>query len=215
MHRASPWSDLVEHETPRRWAKGDVIFIEGDRGDALHVIETGFVAIRKGTADGDELTLRILGPGESFGEQALLSSTGRRTATAAALTPVSTRQLDRARFQELRRSSPELADQMIDWLSASMHRLSDQLIEALFAPTDQRVLRRLVDLVPLFDEGTSTVTVRVTQEELASMAGVRRQTVNVVLRDAQGAGVVRLRRGAVDVVDRSGLADRAGAPRPS
>jgi CRP-like cAMP-binding protein len=213
MQPTSPWLDLVQHQPTRSWNKGEIIFLEGDRGDALHVIDVGFVAIRKCTADGDELTLRILGPGESFGEQALLSASGRRTATAAALTSVSTRVLDRTRFQALRRSSPELADQMIDWLSESMHRLSDQLIDALFAPADQRVLRRLVDLAPLFDDGTPPVTVRVTQEELASMAGVRRQTVNAALRDAQDAGVLRLRRGVVDIIDRAGLADRAGSPQ--
>lgn len=210
--RPSPWVDLVEGMPARRWGKGDIIFIEGARGDGLHVIDDGFIAIRKSTPNGDELTIRILGPGETFGEQALLTTDGRRTATASALTRASTRVLDRARFVELRRSSPQLADQMIEWLSASMHRVSNQLIDALFAPADQRVLRRLVELVPLFDDGNELVTVRVTQEELASMAGVRRQTVNTVLRDAQDAGLVRLRRGVVDVVDRPGLTDRAGMP---
>lgn len=208
------WADLVADLPVRRWAKGDLIFIEGDEGDGLYVVDQGFVAIRKSTPNGDEVTVNVIGPGQSFGEQSLLLAHGRRTASAAALTDTTTRFLARARFEDLRRTSQTLADTLIDRFCTGMQRLSDQLVDALHAPADQRVLRGLVDLVPLFDDGSPTVTIRVTQEELASIAGVRRQTVNVVLRDAQESGVVRVRRGAVELLDTAVLSELAGRTLP-
>jgi hypothetical protein len=96
-----------------------------------------------------------------------------------------------------------------------MQRLSDQLVDAVYTPADQRVLKALVDLVPVFDQGQPTVTIRVTQEELATMAGVRRQAVHHALRDAKDRGLVRIRRAAIDVLDRSALSQRAeGARQP-
>ena len=54
----------------RSFRKGETLFHEGDPGDSLHLIEKGRVAIRPSTPLGEVVTLAILGPGESFGEQA-------------------------------------------------------------------------------------------------------------------------------------------------
>ena len=64
-----------------RYRRAEAIFREGDRGDSLHLLDKGHVAVQMTTPLGDVLTLAVLGPGEMFGELAVLSSQPFRTAT--------------------------------------------------------------------------------------------------------------------------------------
>ena len=92
-------------------------------------------------------------------------------------------------------------------LAAQVRRLSAQVLVALFASTDRRVVVRLAELVPLFERaGTAgPVVVRVTQEDLASLAGTTRPTTNRVLQSLARDGIVALARGRINVLDRAGL----------
>src|ERR671922_1063228 len=81
----------------RRFARGEVIFHEGDPGDTLHLIARGRVAVRVTTPLGDTATLAVLGPGDFFGELALLSESPR-TATVTALEKTETMALHRDAF---------------------------------------------------------------------------------------------------------------------
>ena len=83
--------------------------------------------------------------------------------------------------------------------------LNDRLLEALYVPVEQRVLRRVDELARLYAEPE----IPLTQEEIAELAGTLRATVNAVLGDAQERGLVKLGRGRVYVLDRDGLAQRA------
>src|SRR3954464_13952855 len=85
----------------RRFAKGEVIFHEGDPGDTMHLLDAGRVAVRVTTPMGDTATLRVLGPGSFFGELAVLSP-APRNATTPALEPVETLGLHRDTLDELR-----------------------------------------------------------------------------------------------------------------
>src|SRR4051812_31226583 len=78
----------------RRFRRNEVIFHEGDPGDAFHLISKGRVAVRVNTPLGETATLVILGPGEYFGEMAILSP-APRNATVVALEPVETMSLHR------------------------------------------------------------------------------------------------------------------------
>src|SRR5664279_6410691 len=78
----------------RRFARREVVFHEGDPGDTLHLIDRGHVAVRVTTPLGDTATLRVIGPGEHFGELALVSP-APRSATITALEPTETLVLHR------------------------------------------------------------------------------------------------------------------------
>jgi len=195
----------------RRFAKNEVIFHEGDPGDTVHLVERGHVAIRVSTLLGDIVTLSVLGPGESFGEQALLAADARRTATAAAVDAVETLSLAREQFEDLRRRLPVVDRLLVDLLAAQVRRLSAHLLEALHADADTRVLRRVADLVRMFGDGATDgeVSLPFTQEEIATMAGTTRPTANRALKVAEEDGLVRLARGRVVVTDPSRLVARA------
>lgn len=193
----------------RRFGRGDYIFHEGDPGDTLHLLAKGRVAIRVTTPLGDSATLLIVGPGEHFGEMALVSP-APRNATAVALEPAETLRVHRDEFENLRAREPGIDKLMLDAAIAEVRRLSHQLLEALYVPADKRVLRRLLDLISLYNTGSDvTTTIPLTQEDLAQLAGTTRPTTNKVLRAAEDAGTLRIGRGRIEVIDQAALARRA------
>jgi CRP/FNR family transcriptional regulator, cyclic AMP receptor protein len=193
----------------RTFRKGETLFHEGDPGDLLFTVERGRVAIRTTTLLGDVVTLTILGRGATFGELALVGTDSTRTASAVALEAVEVRALHRRDFDDLRARDPSVDALLVDVLAAQVRRVSNLLQDALFLPADRRVVRRLAELVELYRSDDARVDVPLRQDELASMAGTTRPTVNRVLRKLEAEGVVALRRGQVTVIDPSALAHRA------
>jgi CRP/FNR family transcriptional regulator, cyclic AMP receptor protein len=200
---------LLARLTRRSFRKGDTLFHAGDPGDSLHLVEKGRIAIRASTRAGDEAILAVLGRGDSFGEQALLSPTATRTASAVALESVETRVLLRTDFEQLRREQPSVERFLVEVLAAQVRRLSTQLLEALYLPVEIRVVRRLDDLAGIYESGDSNIEVPLRQEELASLAGTTRSTTNRVLRQLVDDEVVRLTRGRIVILDAGALAERA------
>jgi CRP-like cAMP-binding protein len=189
----------------RRYDRGVVLFHEGEAGGSLYVLMRGRVAVRVTTPDGDTATLNVIGPGAAFGELSLLEPAMMRTATVQAVEPVQTLVLRQADFERLRRSYPSVDRLLVDYLAAQVRRLSERLTEALCFEARTRVLRRLLDLDSVFDSGP----VPVTQEEISTMAGTTRPTVNRVMQDLAETGIIELRRGRFIVVDSTALARAA------
>jgi CRP-like cAMP-binding protein len=193
----------------RSYRRDEPLFHEGDPGDQLFTIERGRVAVRVTTRSGDVATLNVLGPGDTFGEQALLDPSALRTAGVVALEPVEVRTLHRAQFDELRRRHPGVDRLLVDVLAAQVRRLSAGLLDALYLPVDKRVVRRLAELAPLYDTGDRPVVIRLRQDDIASMAGTTRPTTNRVLQRLVDEGVIALGRGRIDIHDLDTLVRRA------
>lgn len=187
----------------RNFAKGEVLFHEGDPGDTMHILVAGHVAARITTPLGDVATVRILRPGEFFGELATISS-GPRNATIVALDRVETLSVQRDRLDELRARRPAVEAVIVEALATEVRRLAAALTEALYVPADKRVLRRLLDAASIFGTpAAATDVVPLTQEELAQLAGVTRSTANRVLRRTEQEGCLRVGRGRVEILDRA------------
>lgn len=197
--------DVLAVAAWRRFDRGVVVFHEGEAGGSLHVLMRGRVAILVMTPDGDTVTLNVIGPGTAFGELSLLDPATTRTATVQAIEPVQTLVLQRADFERLRRTYPSVDRLLVAYLAAQVQRLSERLTEALCLEVRTRVLRRLLDLDAVFGNGP----VPVTQEEIATMAGTTRPTVNRVMQDLAEAGIVELERGRFTVTDSAALARAA------
>ncbi|NUS43012.1 MAG: Crp/Fnr family transcriptional regulator [Mycobacteriaceae bacterium] len=198
--------------TPRRFKRREVLCHEGDPGDSLHLVQSGRLLIRVATPLGHTATLTMIGPGDSFGELALLSADAKRTATVEAAESAETLALSRARFDTLRASSPAVDRMLTAGLVAQVRRLSTTVLEALDLPVEARVVRRLADLARIYGGPAPVAEVRLTQDDLASMAGTTRVTANRVLRDLEQRGIVTLHRGRVIVTDRARLSAAAANP---
>jgi CRP-like cAMP-binding protein len=193
----------------RRFRRGEVVFHEGDPGDTLHLVDKGHFSVRITTPLGDVATLRVHGPGDFFGELAVISP-APRNATVAALDAAETLTLSAGALSELRSRYPDLSDVLMEGLVGEVRRLSTALVEALYVPVDKRVVRRLADLAEIFgaDDG-ATAVIPLTQEEVAELAGSTRPTVNKILQTIESTGLIRVGRGRVEVLDRRELARRA------
>ena len=184
----------------RRFARREVVFHEGDPGDTLHLVERGHVAVRTTTPLGDVATFSVVGPGGTFGELALLEDRSR-SATVIALEPTETWALRRADFDALRAEHPSVDRFLVQLLAGYVRELSERLVEAYYLGAEKRVVRRLLALTPVYASAGSPQPVPLTQEELASMAGTSRATVNRVLGELERAGVIIVGRGRITVCD--------------
>jgi CRP/FNR family transcriptional regulator, cyclic AMP receptor protein len=178
----------------RRFARGDVVFHRDDPADSLHLVVSGRFAARVITPLGDAALVSVHGPGDAFGELALVGGGSRRSATVSALEPAETRCVSRDDFVRLRREHPGVDAVLCELLAAQVRSTTDRLVEAHYVDAETRLRRRLCELAKAYGG-----EIALTQQDLAEMAGTSRATVNRVLREEQARGTVSLGRGHVAV----------------
>jgi CRP-like cAMP-binding protein len=202
---------LVAIGKRRRFARNEVVFHRGDPAETLHLIVRGHFAARVETNVGDIVTVSMHGPGEAFGELALLELEQGRSTTVAAVEPGETYAVHRDDFTRLRGDYPGVNEVLVRLLAARVRRMSDLYVEALFSDAETRVLRRLHELAALYGQGARDNTViPLSQQEIAGLAATSRATVNRVLRAEASRGTVALHRGQTTILDPASLARRAG-----
>lgn len=201
--------ELLASAERRRFRRDEVIFHEGDPAGSVHLIQSGRVAIRSTTPVGDVATVHVLGREDYFGEMALLSEGGTRSASVIALEPTQTFAISRTEFDRLRAKYPQVTDVLVRLLADRVRALTVNLMEALYVPADLRVLRRVVDLTEEYGTEGDKVVIPMKQEVIAGLAGTSRATVNRVLREEEKRGSLKLDRGRVTIQDRHAIAKRA------
>lgn len=213
MAEANPFSGLPQDEIRRliavarrrRFGRNEVVFHRDDPADTLHLIARGRFAIRVTTQLGETVTVAVHGPGEAFGELALVEEGVSRSTSVIALEPGETYAVGREDFTRLRRQYPAVNEVLVRLLARRLRRQSELLVEALFVTAETRVLRRVGELAALYGD-----EIPLTQEDIAGLAGTSRATVNRVLRAEAKRGTVELRRGRTHVLDREALTKRSG-----
>jgi len=201
--------DLLRVARRRSFARNEVVFHRDDPGDSLHLIQKGRFALRVTTPLGDVATIAVLGPGDSFGEMALLAEEPRRSATVTALEDAETFAVHRAEFDGLRSRHPDVDRILLRFLAGELRRVNERMLEALYVSAEKRTLRRLVELAELYRSAGGEIVITLTQESIAELAGVARPTVNQVLREEEKRGTLELERGRTRVLDLDELARRA------
>jgi CRP-like cAMP-binding protein len=202
---------LVAVGRRRRFERGQVVFHRGDPADSLHLVLKGRFSARVVTQRTDSVVVAIHGPGEAFGELALVDPVPRST-TVTAVETGETLAVGREDFDRVRRDYPEVNEVLVRLLAARVRTASDRLLEAIFVPAETRVLRRLLELVERYGRTESGTSISLTQEDIAALAATSRATANRVLRAEQERGTLRLARGRTIVLDPADIARRAGAP---
>jgi CRP-like cAMP-binding protein len=184
----------------RKAAPNEAIFFQTDEGAALYGILVGEVRIVIVGIDGREQTLRVLGPGEVFGEISALDGRGR-SASAIAVTRCRLLLLERCSLLALIASQPAAAIGLVEILCERMRRITAQVEGLLFHTLSERLASALLDL----RKDNAPAWINVTQTELAQLTGVTREWVNKRLRAWQTTGLVQLQPGRVRIMDAEGL----------
>ena len=161
---------LVAGLRRRSYHRDEVIVHQGDPADTLHLIAAGHVSVRVTLPGGEFVVLAIDGPGEAFGEIALVGSPHARGATVIALEQCETLSLGRDEFHRLRISFPGIDRFLVELLAARVEKLNNYLLEALYVPAEMRVLRRLLALCELYTGDDQRIEVFSARVNLALLA---------------------------------------------
>jgi CRP/FNR family cyclic AMP-dependent transcriptional regulator len=195
----------------RTFGRNEVVFHQGDPADSMHMIQKGRFAVRVRTPIGDVATIAILGAGDAFGELALIGEEHDRSATVLSLEPSETLSISRGDLDRVRHEQPQVNELLVRLLAARLRRTNALLAEALYVTADRRVVHRLRELAQLYANPDGETRIPLTQEEIATLAGTSRATVNRVLRAEERSGALELTRGHTIIrdVDRLGKAARS------
>ena len=192
----------------RRFRRGEVLFHEGDPGDSLLIVASGSVKVVVPSEEGDEAILATLRRGDFLGELALLDGAAR-SASAIALEATEALALPRDRFNALVASEPAIRDALLSSLAGELRRLTAHVAELHFLDLTGRLAARLARLAEEHGvrgaDGSIRLDAPLTQGDLAAMIGATRQSVNKLLGEFEGEGVLRLERDAIVIPDLGAL----------
>jgi CRP/FNR family transcriptional regulator, cyclic AMP receptor protein len=180
--------------------RGATIFSKGDAGNCLFAVISGTVKISISSANGRSAILNLIGPGEIFGEVALLDGLAR-TADATANTKCEIYVIDRREFLPFVQSQPALAMKFIELLCARLRWTSDQVEQVILQNLPSRLASALLRLTEKHKLSPSGRTIAVTQQEISEMVGMTRESINKQLRVWATRKWVRLEHGAIVVLD--------------
>jgi CRP-like cAMP-binding protein len=202
--------ELLRVAVRRRFASNEVVFHEGDAGDSLYIVMTGVFVARSSSTMGELIAVNLLGPGDVFGELAILTDDPHRSATIIALQGGTTLTVVRSHLDALRATYPSLNRFLVAVLAERNRRLTADLVELLFVSAERRVFRHLAKLADLLRRPDDDGWIQVRQADLAMLAGTTRSTANRTLQRAQERDVIRVRRGRIQILDMPALRQLAG-----
>jgi CRP/FNR family cyclic AMP-dependent transcriptional regulator len=186
----------AKHSTLKR---GAAIFSKGDPGTSLFAVISGTIKISISSPDGRNAILNLIGPGEIFGEIALLDGLARTT-DAIANTNCELFTIDRRDFIPFVRSQPELAMKFIELLCTRVRRTSDQVEQIILQNLPGRLAGALLRLTDRHKLAQGGRTIAITQQEISEMVGMTRESINKQLRAWAARDWVRLEHGAIVVL---------------
>jgi CRP/FNR family cyclic AMP-dependent transcriptional regulator len=208
------FADLAEGElerfsqvaVPRTFPAGTRVFHEGDSSDACYIVSEGSFRVTREHSDGRAITLATLGPGEIFGELAMLDG-DTRSASAESITDGTLLALPANDVRGLLGRNPEIALKLVAGLVRRLRAANMRLSRQSFQTVPSRVAGILAQLSrdgqpsgTDSDGEMSEVTIRMNQTDLAQLAGTSRESVSRFLAELERAGVVRSGRGRVTVL---------------
>lgn len=204
----------VLHEAAYR--RGAFLFHMGDKADRLYFLCKGLVKVSVLSQNGDERTLDVFRPGDTFGELFFMTST-RRMYTAQAMTSVRVYTMTGEAFHALMRARPDLSHSFIRHLVRQQRRAMLRLEALLALDAGPRLLATLLDLAERLNRpspATAPWRLVLDQEELARMTGLHRSTVSTWINAYRRQGVLG-GRGRLILVRRAraeAALERAGFP---
>jgi CRP/FNR family transcriptional regulator, cyclic AMP receptor protein len=183
-------SAVGDAASSRAYRKGQPIFAQGERGDAVFFIQQGKVKVTVLSPQGKQAVIALLAPGDFFGE-GCLAGQPLRMATATALIECSIVRLPKpAMIQALHRDSV-FAELFTTYLLSRNIRMEEDLVDQLFNSSEKRLARILLLLANFGKEGRpEPVVPKISQETLAEMVGTTRSRISHFMNKFRRLGFV-------------------------
>ena len=197
LSELEPISKLVFE---RRCQRGEMIFLEGETAEALYFIASGVVKVFKTSADGKEQILTIARPGESFCDVPVFNG-GLNPAGAQAMGPVLLYGIGKNDLDVILRSYPQVALNIIKVMAKRMRHLVSLVEDLSFRHVIGRVARILLEYA---GDGITPGS-RLTQRDMAAMAGTAREVVSRSLKTLEEEGVITMERHRIVITNKDAL----------
>ena len=196
--------DLIRQRTlEKRAERGEIILYDGEPAQSLYLVVSGAVKVFKTSIDGKEQILNIIRPGDSFNDVPIFDD-GVNPASAQAMGPVALYELRKNEFRTLLRNNPQLAANTIRILAGQVRHLVSLVEDLSFKHVIGRVAKILLKAGDGDDDGP-----KLTQQEMAAIAGSAREVIGRSLKALEAEGMIRLNRHRIVITDREALRERA------
>jgi CRP/FNR family cyclic AMP-dependent transcriptional regulator len=179
-------NDLFAKSRLVKIAADQTLFTAGDPGDGCYRVESGLMKVSVISPTGSERILAIFGPGSLIGEFAVIDGQPR-SATVTAVRESLLRFISRATYQDFVRQHPEARDHIMMMLIQRLRDTNSIVAAASFLSTKGRVALAMCGLAEAFGQdlgnGKNLIKQKITQNEVAAMAGVARENVSRTLNE--------------------------------
>jgi CRP/FNR family transcriptional regulator, cyclic AMP receptor protein len=202
------FTQLNEHEldvvrslaSERHYAKTAVVLTEGEMGDSLYMIQSGKVKVVIGDEEGREIILKILGPGDFFGEMSMIDKEPR-SASVTTLEPATFLVLTHAAFESCVEQAPRIAKVVMQILAHRVREADRKIGTLALMDVYGRVASTLLELA-VYSNGKLVVGEKLSQQDLANMVGASREMVNRILKDLTERGFISIESKSITIINR-------------
>lgn len=186
----------------RRYERGDIILLEGERGGSLYFVREGLIKIFKTSPEGKEQVLRLIDAGHTFNDVPALDG-GANPASAAAMEASVVYGIGEAAFRRLIVERPAVAAATVKTLAAALRHLVSLVEDLSFRHVTARVAKMLLEQEE--QKAAAQPAHRLTQQEMAAMAGTAREVVGRALKELEAMGAIQIQLGRITVLNRDRL----------
>lgn len=199
----------------RSYESGDVIYHEGEYGDALYVISSGAVRLSRRYEGDKEATLMLLGPNDIFGDLVHEATTVQKTG-AEAFTPVEIFKVPKIFVERASRRDAEAASTLLKLMQLELTQHKELMQRLLPRRTEVRVAHLLEDLATRFgveSDGMTTIRLRLSHEDLAAMVAATRESVTSAMARLRERGIIATRNGRIHLLKTPEVSDLDASTR--
>jgi CRP/FNR family transcriptional regulator, cyclic AMP receptor protein len=186
--------------TEKTYPKNAVVLTEGEMGDSLYMIQSGKVKVFIGDEDGREITLKMLGSGDFFGEMSMIDKQPR-SASVTTVEASTFLVLTHAAFEKCVEQSPRIANMVMRILAQRVREADRKIGTLALMDVYGRVASTLLEL-SVYSNGKLMVGERLSQQDLANMVGASREMVNRILKDLSDRGFISIESKSITIINR-------------
>ena len=197
---AEDLSQLAQRATLKRFPKNSVLVNEGDDTDSLYIIQSGRVKIYLSDEDGKELVLSLIGPGDYFGEIALLDESPR-SASVMSLEECKIYVLNKSQFEAFLKQDTAVCLRVMRGLTRRLRELTDNMRDMALMDVYGRIVKTLTNLAEEQD-GKLVITDKLTHKDLASMVGSSREMVSRIMKELSKGGYITVEKNRLIINDK-------------
>lgn len=180
---------LAAHAVAHRYRKNTIVLSKGEESDTMYVVHSGRLRVYLDDEQGNEITIRLLGPGDVFGELAMLSGSPR-AANVMTTEDCELSIVSRSHFMECLAANSQIGFRIIRSLVQRIQEMTEDISTLALLDVYGRVRTTLERLAQ--DRDGKRVTDRLTHQEMANMVGSSREMVSRILRDLKVGGYISM-----------------------